>query len=195
MNNCCCEKKVKRSLFYRIKMWFRRRKQRKMPSKLERWALNELQLLEKQAKDDEEGLMMQKTITKDVMAIVKVFCAQGHSGFSASYVLGLIRLLLDWKPIKELTGEDDEWEDVEEWDKEDNQQQNKRCSAVFRTNFDNSTARLIDGKVFSDDGGETWFTNKDSSVPVKFPFKVPLEPEYVYLATRKEDEVNEDEKI
>jgi hypothetical protein len=142
------------------------------------WAKNELDRL---LVDDEDG--MQAEINNDILEIVKVFANQGHSGFSASYALNIIKRLLDWKPITPLTGEDDEWNDVPEWDDGRKVQQNKRCSAVFRENYDNSTAYYIGAKVFSDDGGNTWFTKggRGSSIPVVFPFKVPEKPEYIIL--------------
>lgn len=143
------------------------------------WSKVELDRLLKDG--NEEG--MQKEINEDILDIVKKFSSQGHSGFSASYALGIIKRLLDWKPIQPLTGEDDEWYDVPTWDDGENQQQNKRCTAVFRRNFDNSTAYYIDGKVFSDDGGKTWFTNgkRGSFVAVTFPYSVPEKPEYIIL--------------
>lgn len=178
--NCGEFKPKKRGLFKRIKDWWKQRKLSEQSSGMEIWALNELKLLEKDC-EDEDGLFMQQLVTKNVMEIVKTFCKQEHSGFSANYTLNLIRRLLSHKPIKPLTGEDDEWEDVLDYFKDTNTQQNKRCSAVFRDNFDNSTAHYTDGKIFSNDGGRCWFTSKESIVPITFPFKVPLEPEYVYL--------------
>ncbi|MCK9470138.1 MAG: hypothetical protein M0Q88_00100 [Bacilli bacterium] len=178
--NCGELKPKKQNLFKRIKSWWQLRKLRKQPSEMEKWARRELELLEVGCEDKDE-LMMQKSITNNVMNIVKEFCNEGHSGFSASYTLNLIKRLLAYKPIKPLTGEDDEWSEVKEWDKERKLQQNKRCSAVFRENFDNSTAHYNDGKVFSNNGGRSWYGKGGSSVPVTFPFKVPLEPEYVYL--------------
>jgi hypothetical protein len=35
--------------------------------------------------------------------------------------------------------------------------------------------------VFSDDDGKTWWTSRDSSIPIKFPYMVPVEPEKVYV--------------
>lgn len=142
------------------------------------WAQKELDRL---LTNDEDG--MQKEVNDSIMVIVKAFAEQGHSGFSASYALSIIKRLLAWKPITALTGEDDEWYDVPSYDNGKNTQQNKRCTAVFRDNFDNSTARWIDGKVFSDDGGKTWWTRGGggSAVPVTFPFHVPEKPEYIIV--------------
>lgn len=144
------------------------------------WAKSELDRL--LVDGDEDG--MQKEINKDILDIVDKFANQGHSGFSASYALGIIKNLLAWKPITPINGEDDEW--CEPY--YGTTQQNKRCSAVFRENYDNSTAYYIDGKVFSDDGGKTWFSKggRGSSTPVVFPFTVPEKPEYIIIEPEEE---------
>lgn len=122
--------------------------------------------------DDE----MQQAINKDILEIVDVFDKQGHSGFSASYALGILKRLLDFKPLKPLTGEPDEWIEVG-----DGVFQNKRYSAVFKDGA-GGKAYWIEGKIFSDDGGKTWFTNRDSRVYIEFPFHVPDKSEYVILS-------------
>ena len=166
-----------------------------------KWAKSELDRLivgceEKEGKD---GLTMQNLITKDILDIIKIFCSQGHSGTSASYLIGKVTRLMDWKPITPLTGDDDEWGQVQSWDKGDNSQQNIRCSAVFRRNFDNSTAYYLYGRVYSDNGGHTWFTgnHKDgvvkSSIPVTFPFYVPDKSEYIYLNGEDSEEIITDQ--
>lgn len=137
------------------------------------WAKEELSLLVK------NNDSIQNEINNDIIELVEVFAKQGHSGFTASYTLGILNRLLSWKPITPLTGSDDEWGEV--FDNESNTQQNKRCSSVFRKNFDNSTAYYLDGKVFSDDGGKTWFTSRDSRTPVTFPFTVPDQSEKIIL--------------
>lgn len=122
---------------------------------------------------------MQALIVNEVTEITK-----GLQDFSKNDAQNLIRLLA-WKPIFPLTGEESEWSDNLSTDRPT--QQNLLCSAVFRDYGDNSTARYIDGRVFSDNGGHTWFmrNRKDgivqSSMPISFPFWVPDEPEYIYL--------------
>ena len=127
---------------------------------------------------DDESKEMQTLINKNIMDIAEVFSEQGHSGSTAPYVISAIHKLLGWKPLTPLTGKGDEW--GEPYD-DINIQQNKRCSAVFRENYDNSTAHYLYGKVFSDDGGETWYRSKESNIPVSFPFIVPDKPEYIVL--------------
>ena len=164
-----------------------------------KWALKELELLEKRC--DEEELCMQKMVTSNVMEIfntggpISIFANQGHSGFSANYTKKLITRLLDHKPILPLTGDEDEWHgDIFDNSSGVVTQQNKRCSAVFRDNFDNSTARYIHGKVFSDDGGKTWYTSRDSSVSITFPYTVPDHPEKIFLNKKKTKVQPEKEK-
>ena len=157
-------------------------KQKKMT--LKEWALNELKRIENTCTDEDSlgvqktvSLGVQKMVTKNVMDILTVFDSQDHSGFSANYTINLVIRLLRWIPLTPLTGEEDEW--YEPYGP-DNTQQNKRCTTVFRRNFDNSTAYNIHGREFSNNG-KTWWTNSNSSVPVTFPYVVPAEPERVYL--------------
>jgi|LSQX01.3.fsa_nt_gb hypothetical protein len=154
-------------------------------SNLYDWAERELNRVLETC-NDSESCEMQKQINKDILDIVKVFSWQGHSGFSAGYVIRKITRLLDWKTITPLTGEESEWSDCYA---DDTTQQNLRCSAVFRKNKDNSTAYYINGKVFSDNGGHTWFSSHKSRVPVTFPYNVPDNPEYIYLNGENSEEI------
>jgi len=109
--------------------------------------------------------------TKNILDLIELFSSQGHSGFTASYVINAFSRLAMFKPLSPLTGEDDEWNNVGD------HFQNKRYSAVFKDK--DGTAYNIEEKVFTDDG-EVWYTCKDSSVNITFPYVVPDKPEYVY---------------
>ena len=98
--------------------------------------------------------------------------------------------LLSWKPIIPLTGTEEEWNTIR-----DGFEQNELCSAVFRYNKDNSTAHYMDGKIFSNDGGMSWYTNKESHINITFPFIVPDETERVYLDKEGNVITNDKEKI
>lgn len=139
-----------------------------------------------------ESDLMQDCIKNDILAIIDAFAEQGHSGASAAYALNILDHLLRFKPISPLTGEDDEW--GEPISRMDNCQQNKRCSSVFRKNFDNNTAYDIDGKVFSDDGGKTFWSTYDSMTPVTFPYMPPVKPEQIIMRQKDKDEVHHDSK-
>jgi hypothetical protein len=131
---------------------------------------------------------MQEMICRHVLALLDVFAGEGHSGSTAPYAINMFSRLAKFEPIAPLTGEDWEWHEVSErmgskyW-------QNKRASHVFK---DEDGAYDINGKVFwewmpdLDENGPTgtahksYYTCRDSRVPVTFPYVVPEKPEYVY---------------
>ena len=132
---------------------------------------------------------MNRMMRKHILHMMQEFANEGHSGFSASYAISILTKLLDFKPLTPLTGEDEEWHEVSErmgskcW-------QNKRASHVFK---DETGAYDIDGKVFwewakshNDDGSlsgeahKSYYTCRDSRVPVTFPYVVPEKPIYEY---------------
>ncbi len=136
------------------------------------YAVEELKRLRKDNEPDE----MQDEIEKAILEVVKVFSEQGHSGFSANYCISILHRLLQYKNITPLTGEDDEWEEVS-----NGVYQNKRRSSVFKqADRFNGQAYDIEGRVFSNDGGKTWYTNGSSFVPITFPY-YGGEPEKVIL--------------
>ena len=128
--------------------------------------------------DDMNGAMR-----KHLLHMVKEFADEGHSGFSASYAIQCLQRLLNFKPLTPLTGEDDEWTEVSQISGYPHFQ-NKRCGSVFKDGKDGE-AYDIDGKVFwewlEDENGEkfkSYFTSRESRVPVTFPYTVPDEPIY-----------------
>lgn len=107
--------------------------------------------------DDE----MQAAMNECLLQMVLVFSSQGHSGFSAAYAVNALAKLLKFEPLGPLTGEDSEWNEVDEgtW-------QNNRCSHVFK---DATGAYDIDGRIFREANGSC-YTNRESRVPVVFPY-------------------------
>lgn len=127
-------------------------------------------LINRDFKSDE----MQDLIEYYVLEVLDLINEQGHSNFSHGYLTTLLIPLLSGKPITPLTGKD--WE----WDK----QQNKRCCKVFRN--ENGTAYFIDGRAFSDNGGKTYWTSRESFKDITFPCsKEDLETEYVIIDTSR----------
>ena len=133
--------------------------------------------------DGEDGY--NTMMRKHLLHMVKEFADEGHSGFSASYALQCLEKLLHFKPLSPLTGEDDEWHDVSEMSGTTHYQ-NKRCSSVFKDGKDGE-AYDIDGKVFwewirTEDDREikSYYTGRESRVPVTFPYRVPDKPIYEY---------------
>ena len=133
---------------------------------------------------DEDG--MQERINNDILEIVKVFEDQGHSGFSAGYTINALERLLNFKPLTPLTGEDDEWQEIDRRGPV-RTFQNKRCSSVFMDKRDDGIstsyhdAEDTDSTIVSDNGGITWFTSGRFRKEVTFPYYPPTKPEKVYI--------------
>lgn len=105
---------------------------------------------------------MQQEMNKHILAMVKLFADEGHSGFSAGYAIRILEKLLRFEPITPLTGADDEWREIG-----GGVFQNKRCSRVFKGA--DGKAYDIDGRVFIDDDGFA-FTCAESLVYITFPY-------------------------
>ena len=133
---------------------------------------------------------MNGMMRKHLLHMVKEFADEGHTGFSANYALQCLEKLMRFKPLSPLTGEDDEWTEVTRISGYPHFQ-NKRCSSIFKEG-DTGEVYDIDGKVFwewlrDEETGEqfkSYYTSRDSRVPVTFPYTVPDEPIYEY---RKSD--------
>ena len=136
--------------------------------------------------EDEMNIDMRKHI----MHMMEEFCDEGHSGFSAMYAVGILHKLMRYVPLTPLTGEDDEWV-KHDYGVNDVTYQNKRKSSVFKDG--NGEVYDIEGKVFwewakshNDDGSlsgeahKSYYTCRESSVPVTFPYTVPDKPIYEY---------------
>lgn len=113
--------------------------------------------------EDEE----QQEVNTAILQLLEVFANQGHSGFSASYVLGVFDRLVRFLPVKPLTGEDSEWIEYVE-----GKFQNKRCPSVFRD--EDGTAHDIEAITWTDNDGKSWFHKGNGErYNVMFPY-VPL---------------------
>ncbi|MBR6641725.1 MAG: hypothetical protein IKL08_05995 [Clostridia bacterium] len=136
----------------------------------------ELDLILRQC-EDQEDIEMQRMINNDILAIIELFASQGHSGFSANYAIPIINKLLKQSFILPLTGEDDEWKEVQP-----GCYQNKRESSIFKDKdrFDGK-AYYIYGKAFSDNGGKSYYNTRDSHVIVEFPLRELPKTEYIIV--------------
>ncbi|MGI9152732.1 MAG: hypothetical protein ACR2IY_02500 [Rubrivivax sp.] len=111
--------------------------------------------------DDE----MQALMNAQLKELILVFSTHGHSGFSASYATAALEKLLRYKPLRPLTGEANEWNEVG-----DGVFQNNRCSHVFKqADRFNGQAYDMNGRVFREPSGAC-YTSKDSFVPIVFPY-------------------------
>ncbi|HET6497503.1 MAG TPA: hypothetical protein VFH17_00410 [Coriobacteriia bacterium] len=122
--------------------------------------------------DDEMQCLMHDQLREMIL----VFSTHGHSGTSASYATAVLEKLLRYRPLRPLTGADDEWNEITP-----GEYQNNRCSRVFKSaDRFGGQAYDIDAVVFRD--SISTYTNRDSARPVVFPYwpetvivDVPLE--------------------
>jgi len=154
-------------------------------SNLIKHAEKELDLLGMTGGDEYESAMR-----KHILHMVKEFADEGHSGFSAQYAIQILTRLMHFRPLTPLTGEDSEWNDVASYgDGTIMRWQNNRHSSVFKDA--DGSCYDIDGKVFWEwsrffENGlavKTYYTSRDSRVPVTFPYTVPDKPIYEYRHT------------
>jgi len=106
-----------------------------------------------------------KWIQRNLLDLLRVMSMQGHSGFSAAYLVDAFGKLARYQPMAPLTGADSEW-----LDHGNGVFQNKRCGHVFKdANRFNGQAYDLDGRIFREPNG-VCFTNRDSITLVTFPY-------------------------
>lgn len=99
--------------------------------------------------DQEQDDDPNKWIQENVLELLEVFSKQGHSGSSAPYCISMFTKLADFKPLKPITCEDNEWNDT------GHGFQNKRLSAVFKDGKDGKPY-YIEAIVFKGQNGLTF---------------------------------------
>ena len=130
---------------------------------------------------------MDQDMRKCILDVIELFANQGHSGFSANYMISVVTRLMQLKPLTPLTGDDDEWTRVQD---EPVLYQNKRRSSVFKG--PDGQAYDIDACVvkdtWKDSSGELhtdYVSNQKCFRDIAFPYVVPDEPEVI---TREDSE-------
>ena len=115
-----------------------------------------------------------------VKELLLVFQKQGHSGYSAQSTASIFYRLVKGEPLSPLTDSPDEWNEVSE-----GLLQNNRVSTVFiDKNKEDKRPYTIEGKAFSDDGGQSYWTSKESCVHFDLP-GFPPKTEYVNVEVIK----------
>ena len=123
-----------------------------------------------------------------IMELLTTFANQGHSGFSANYIVNLFNKLAKYETLSPLKGNDDEWNDVSDMIGD--------RKTLFQNNRDGRVFKNDDGAFFTEaiiwtESGESSYTNKDSNRYIKsFPFT----PKTFYVKVDKERNVLDTEE-
>ena len=123
-----------------------------------------------------------------IMELLTTFANQGHSGFSANYIVNLFNKLAKYETLSPLTGNDDEWSNVSDMSGD--------RKTLFQNNRDGRVFKNDDGAFFTEaiiwtESGESSYTNKDSNRYIKsFPFT----PKTFYVEVDKERNVLDTEE-
>ena len=123
-----------------------------------------------------------------IMELLTTFANQGHSGFSANYIVNLFNKLAKYETLSPLKGNDDEWGNVSDMSGD--------RKTLFQNNRDGRVFKNDDGAFFTEaiiwtESGESSYTNKDSNRYIKsFPFT----PKTFYVKVDKERNVLDTEE-
>ena len=118
-----------------------------------------------------------------IMELLTTFANQGHSGFSANYIVNLFNKLAKYETLSPLTGNDDEWGNVSDMSGD--------RKTLFQNNRDGRVFKNDDGVFFTEaiiwtESGESSYTNKDSNRYIKsFPFT----PKTFYVKVDKDKNI------
>lgn len=123
-----------------------------------------------------------------IMELLTTFANQGHSGFSANYIVNLFNKLAKYETLSPLKGNDDEWNDVSDMSGD--------RKTLFQNNRDGRVFKNDDGAFFTEaiiwtESGESSYTNKDSNRYIKsFPFT----PKTFYVKVDKDKNIIDTEE-
>ena len=119
-------------------------------------------------------------ISEDKKREIMNLINQTEQSASQLEITEMLKRLLDFKPLSPLTGEDDEWEKVDDYIEDDKATyQNKRYFSVFKRGK-NGKAYNFRARIFSTDGGKSWhFMGSESREYISFPYEVPNAPRKV----------------
>jgi len=127
--------------------------------------------IEKMGLFSEEGDFYGGMTGEVLMELCVVLARQRYSGMSTSLIGYLFQRLANGHPLSPLTGEESEWQEVE-----DGKYQNKRCPSVFK---DGKTGQAyqVDRYIFVDGQGTAYITRDSRQYIESFPY----EPETVVV--------------
>lgn len=147
----------------------------------------ELKILESSLKEGESLII--SDFVDDIYNIIDKFEKQGHSGGSAPYsaevLSSTIKRILTWQTLSDLTGADDEWNEITKECAGHTTFQNIRNSAVFK-HGEEHRPYYLDAIIFQ--GEDEWdtFTGTVEDVRSKQYFLFPFTPKKFYIDVYRE---------
>lgn len=143
----------------------------------------ELQILSSINTDPDDRPIVEEFIPQ-ILALVEAVANSGQSGGSMPYTAHslaiIIKKLLMHEPITSITGTDCEWMNVSEYSGGELLYQNKRCSALFKS--DDEEPYYLDAIVFKDITNNCTFTGDVSGLCSRQCIKgFPFHPKTFYV--------------
>lgn len=149
-------------------------------------AKRELELAGLFDKDSDYGGM----IGKAVMELCKCFSGQGHSGFSANWVLELFNRLGKYKTLTPITDDPNEWTEISEGIDGKPVWQNKRNPSIFSENK-GKTWHSVDDKKRKKNRSKHKKASNEPSIFQRTIYRLPTEKELmeVHSSNLSTDEI------
>lgn len=164
--NCCCDDKIKEEEELI--------KEENEDTGIMRFAKEEMKLAGLDSPDSDYKGMLYNA----VLELVKVFQKQGHSGMSAIMTLSIFKKVASWEPLTPITDTPESWSN--NITQSGTMFQNIRDGRIFKDKDRfNGKPYTVDGRAFSYDGGECWYTNCKSHKIVNLPCMHPEKIRYI----------------
>lgn len=163
--------------------------------KLDSWLKNEIDIACKN--EDGYGKSIYNSAAKAYMSLAN----DGHTGFTIGIARSILNRMIMHKPLKPLTGEDNEWNDITEKRDEYVCYQNKRCPSVFKYVYSDGRLEYSDNDQYifvninnDSDRFHNGFLAKQirSVMPIIMPYSPRTTPIPVYVEEFLCDEKNGD---
>lgn len=125
-------------------------------------------------------------VQENVLELLEVFAKQGHSGYSAPFVLSMFKKLASHEPLGPILCTDDEWNDVSEIGSNGDpvMYQNNRLSSVFKDGEDGKPY-FLDAIVFVEGNGNSYtgsaYNTKRERITSSQTIKLPFTPKRFYI--------------
>lgn len=155
-------------------------------SKFIEFATKELDLVLNQYEKGSVDYEKQKVLNETILNLVKVYEEYKYEGYSKTLIINTVNRLFKYKPLTPLTGEEDEWEEEDTKLETAGTVINKRCPTVVKTV--NGEAFDLESKIYSSDGGNTWYFDYNTEESISFPYYVPDEPQSIILNNDNKEE-------